>query len=77
MGDTSQHTCQNQETSQELRMLSSVTIKCQVTKIVMNSGYEFRLSIVRIVVGVSNVSKDSRLGFVGVFVLVFVKNCQN
>ena len=26
------------ETSQELRMLSSVTINCQVTKIVMNSG---------------------------------------
>ena len=27
------------KTSQELRMLSSVTINCQVTKIVMNSGY--------------------------------------
>ena len=58
MGDTSQHTCQNQEnatmsviqvniltmgdqeTSQELRILSIVTIKCQVTKIVMNSGYQ-------------------------------------
>ena len=26
------------ETSQELRKLSSVTINCQVTKIVMNSG---------------------------------------
>ena len=26
------------QTSQELRMLSSVTINCQVTKIVMNSG---------------------------------------
>ena len=26
------------ETSQELQMLSSVTINCQVTKIVMNSG---------------------------------------
>ena len=26
------------ETSQELRMLSSVAINCQVTKIVMNSG---------------------------------------
>ena len=38
MGDTSQHTCQNQETSQELRMLSSVTINCQATMIVMNSG---------------------------------------
>ena len=29
---------QNIKTSQELRMLSSVTINCQVTKIVMNSG---------------------------------------
>ena len=28
----------NPKTSQELRMLSSVTINCQVTKIVMNSG---------------------------------------
>ena len=28
----------NKETSQELRMLSSVTINCQVTKIVMNPG---------------------------------------
>ena len=26
------------QTTQELRMLSSVTINCQVTKIVMNSG---------------------------------------
>ena len=26
------------QTSQELRMLSSVTINCQITKIVMNSG---------------------------------------
>ena len=26
------------QTSQELRMLSSVTLNCQVTKIVMNSG---------------------------------------
>ena len=26
------------KTSQELRMLSSVTIECQITKIVMNSG---------------------------------------
>ena len=58
MGDTSQHTFQNQEnstmsviqvniltmgdqeTSQELRMLSIVTITCQVTEIVMNSGYQ-------------------------------------
>ena len=29
------------ETSQELRMLSSVTLDCQVTKIVMNSGSQF------------------------------------
>ena len=28
------------ETSQELRMLSSVTIDSQITKIVMNSGSE-------------------------------------
>ena len=28
----------SEETSQELRMLSSVTINCQVTKIVMNPG---------------------------------------
>ena len=29
---------QGKQTSQELRMLSSVTINCQITKIVMNSG---------------------------------------
>ena len=29
---------QYMKTSQELRMLSSVTINCQTTKIVMNSG---------------------------------------
>ena len=29
---------EKKKTSQELRMLSSVTINCQVTKIVMNSG---------------------------------------
>ena len=29
------------KTSQELRMLSSVTLNCQVTKIVMNSGSQF------------------------------------
>ena len=28
----------NNKTSQELRMLSSVTLNCQATKIVMNSG---------------------------------------
>ena len=31
--------CENSpKTSQELRMLSSVTLNCQVTKIVINSG---------------------------------------
>ena len=30
--------CIGEKTSQELRMLSSVTINCEVTKIVMNSG---------------------------------------
>ena len=29
------------KTSQELRMLSSVTLNCQVTKIVMDSGSQF------------------------------------
>ena len=33
-----QNVCSVKKTSQELRMLSSVTINCQVTKIVMNSG---------------------------------------
>ena len=32
------HNSCNNKTSQELRMLSSVTINCQITKIVMNSG---------------------------------------
>ena len=40
------------KTSQELRMLSNVTINCQITKIVMNSGSQ----IVRIVISVSNVT---------------------
>ena len=30
------------KTSQELRMLSSVTINCQITKIVMNSGSQLQ-----------------------------------
>ena len=30
------------KTSQELRMLSSVTLDCQVTKIVMNSGSQLQ-----------------------------------
>ena len=32
------HAIKSVQTSQELRMLSSVTINCQITKIVMNSG---------------------------------------
>ena len=38
--------------SQELRMLSSVTINCQVD----NDSHEFRFSIVRIAISVSNVT---------------------
>ena len=33
-----ENVCEFKKTSQELRMLSSVTINCQITKIVMNSG---------------------------------------
>ena len=40
------------KTSQELRMLSSVTLDCQETKFVMNSGSQ----IVRIVISVSIVT---------------------
>ena len=54
------------KTSQELRMLSSVTINCQVTKIVMNSGSQlsqvFRIALKRC----------SQNVFVFVFVSVFV-----
>ena len=32
---------EEEETSQELRMLSSVTLNCQVAKIVVNSGLQF------------------------------------
>ena len=39
------------KTSQELQMLSSVTINCQLTKIVINPG----VSIVSIVINVANV----------------------
>ena len=51
------------KTSQELRMLSSVTINCQVTMIVMNSGSQF----VRISTSVSNVTSLQDCLF----------NCQN
>ena len=52
------------KTSQELRMLSSVTINCHVTKIVMNSGSQ--LSVL-IVISVSNVTSLQDCLF----------NCQN
>merc|ERR1711989_221470 len=45
----------NYQTSQELRMLSSVTLDCQVTKIVMNSGSQL---------SVSQMSQVSRIVFV-------------
>ena len=35
---TNEYTIYSHKTSQELRMLSSVTINCQVRKIVMNPG---------------------------------------
>ena len=44
------------KTSQELRMLSSVTINCQVNK----DCHEFRFSIVCIVISVSNVTTSQR-----------------
>ena len=47
-------------------MLSSVTLKCQVTKNVMNSGSQL-----------SNVTTQvSRIVFVDVFVLVFFQSCH-
>ena len=42
-----------EKVKRELRMLSSVTLYCQVTKVVMHA---LRFSIVRIVISVSNVS---------------------
>ena len=33
------------KTSQELRMLSSVTLNCRVTKIIMNSGSQLSVSV--------------------------------
>ena len=35
---------EEEKTSQELRMLSTVTINCQITKIVMNSGFQLSLA---------------------------------
>ena len=37
----SEYAGETKKTSQELRMLSSVTLNCQATKIVMNSGTQF------------------------------------
>ena len=61
------------KTLQELRMLSSVTINCQVTKIVMNSGFQLSELL-----SVSQMSQVSRIALrrcfqnVFVFVIVFV-----
>ena len=55
------------ETSQKLQMLSSVTLNCQATKIVMNSGSQ--LSELYLV---SQMSKVSSIVFVIVFVFTFV-----
>ena len=59
------------KTSQELRMLSSVTIDCQVTKIVMNSGSQLSE-----LYSVSQMSQVSRIALKrcsqNVFVFVFV-----
>ena len=53
------------KTSQELRMLSSVTLNCQETKNVTNSGSHL-FSIVRIVIrSVPQLSKFSKVGKVG------------
>ena len=60
-GEKSQPT-QVKKTSQELRMLSSVTINSQITKIVMISGSQL---IVRIVISVSNVT-SLRIVFVAI-----------
>ena len=46
------------KTSQELRMLSSVTINCQITKIVMNSGSQLSE-----LYSVSQMSQVSRIVF--------------
>ena len=46
------------QTSQELRMLSSVTINCQLTKIVMNSGSQLSELL-----SVSQMSQVSRIVF--------------
>ena len=68
-----------EETSQELRMLSSVTLDCQVTKIVMNSGSQLSdnlcccfLFVVKIVKIVNNCKKNQKLSKM----VKIVKNCQ-
>ena len=56
-----------QQTLQELRMLSSVTLNCQATKIVVNSGSQ--LSELELV---SQMSQVSGIVYVFVFVIAFV-----
>ena len=55
------------KTSQELRMLSSFTLNCQASKIVMNSGSQ--LSELKLV---SQMSQVSGIVFVIVCVIFFV-----
>ena len=63
------------QTSQELQILSSVTIDCQVPKIVMNSGSQ--LSELQSVSQMSQVSRTvfSKLSKI-VFIVSVVKNYQ-
>ena len=62
----------HKKTSQELRMLSSVTINRQVTMIVMNSGSQF----VRIAISVSNLTSLQDCLFNSQNCQKIIKNCQ-
>ena len=59
--------CTGLKLNKELQMLSSVTLNCQVTKIVMNSGF----------LSVSQMSKVSRIVFAIVKMVKTCKNCLN
>ena len=59
--------CAYNQTSQELRMLSSVTLKCQVTKIVMNSGSQL--------LELKSVYQMSQV--LGLSLSKIVRNCQD
>ena len=55
------------KTSQELQMLSSVTLNCQATKIVMKSGSQLSELLL-----VSQMSQVSGIVYVNVFVIALV-----